>query len=176
MNDVIEVIKSNLFGFDKIIFIAALINTAVYCAAKIYTDKLHRKLHKAVYVPYRRKDPEAVAEELKRIDEEDVADLRTNSEHWYAIFMNITAIFPLLGILGTVVSLLPMVSDMTNMQTNFFSALTSTFWGLVFAIIFKLLDGFLSSRIEDNDKSVNLFMERRIYAAETAGPGRKKEK
>jgi chemotaxis protein MotA len=44
---------------------------------------------------------------------------------------------------------------------NFFSALTSTFWGLVFAIVFKLLDGFLSSRMDDNDKSVTMLLERR---------------
>ena len=71
-----------------------------------------------------------------------------------------TAVFPLLGILGTVISLLPMVSDMTNMQNNFFAALTSTFWGLVFAIGFKLCDAFLSSRMDDNDKNVNLLLSR----------------
>ena len=53
------------------------------------------------------------------------------------------------------------VENLADMQQNFFAALTSTFWGLVFAIIFKLLDGFLSSRMEDNDKAVDLLLERR---------------
>ena len=87
--------------------------------------------------------------------------MRKRSESLYSVFVNVTSIFPLLGILGTVVSLLPMVSELADMQTNFFAALTSTFWGLVFAIIFKLLDGFLSSRMEDNDKAVDLLLERR---------------
>ena len=53
---------------------------------------------------------------------------------------------------------------MADMSQNFFSALTSTFWGLVFAIIFKLLDGFLVSRIEDNDKNVTLLLERNVLS------------
>lgn len=170
--EVLQVIKNNLLGFDMVIFAAAVINVIFYILTRNYTDRLYNTLHLAVYVPSRRRDPEKVAEELKKIDEEKVASLRKQSESFYAIFMNITAIFPLLGILGTVVSLLPLVAEMTDMETNFFSALTSTFWGLVFAIIFKLLDGFLSSKIEDNDKSVTLFMERRIYAAEVSTSGR----
>ena len=55
---------------------------------------------------------------------------------------------------------------MADMQTNFFAALTSTFWGLVFAIIFKLLDGFLSARMEDNDKAVDLLLQRRELLTE----------
>ena len=96
-------------------------------------------------------------------------ELRKRSEGLYSIFANVTAIFPLLGILGTVVSLLPMVADMADMQQNFFAALTSTFWGLVFSIIFKLLDGFLTSRIEDNDKNVTLLLERRAALREAEG-------
>ena len=52
------------------------------------------------------------------------------------------------------------------MQTNFFAALTSTFWGLVFAIVFKFLDGFLSARMEDNDKAVDLLLQRRELLTE----------
>ena len=51
---------------------------------------------------------------------------------------------------------------MANAQSNFYLALTSTFWGLVFAIIFKMLDGFILSRIEDNEKTVALYLERNI--------------
>ena len=84
--------------------------------------------------------------------------IRTGS--LYSLFVNLTGIFPLLGILGTVISLLGMVGDMTNVQDNFYGALTSTFWGLVFAIIFKFLDGIISAKIEDNEKNVQLYLER----------------
>ena len=38
--------------------------------------------------------------------------------------------------------------------------LVFTFWGLVFAIIFKFLDGIISAKIEDNEKNVQLYLER----------------
>ena len=158
---VFQVILENLLGFDLIIFVAAALNGACYYLARKNANALSRKLHVTVYVPSRRIDPDSVVKTIRSIDEEKIVAMRKRSESLYAVFVNVTAIFPLLGILGTVVSLLPMVSELSDMQTNFFAALTSTFWGLVFAILFKLLDGFLSSRMEDNDKAVNLLLERR---------------
>ncbi len=50
---------------------------------------------------------------------------------------------------------------MTNVQDNFYGALTSTFGDLFFfAIIFKFLDGIISAKIEDNEKNVQLYLER----------------
>ena len=158
---VFQVILRNLLGFDLIIFVAAALNGACYYLARKNANALSRKLHVTVYVPSRRIDPDSVVKTIRSIDEEKIVAMRKRSESLYAVFVNVTAIFPLLGILGTVVSLLPMVSELSDMQTNFFAALTSTFWGLVFAIIFKLLDGFLSARMEDNDKAVDLLLERR---------------
>ncbi len=156
-----QVIGTNLLGFDLIIFITAALNGVCYYFTRLYTDQLYKKLHLVVFVPSHRNNPEKVAKAIKNLDESGIVALRKRSEALYSIFANVTAIFPLLGILGTVVSLLPMVAELADMQQNFFAALTSTFWGLVFAIIFKLLDGFLASRIEDNDKNVTLLLERR---------------
>ena len=158
---VFQVIAQNLLGFDLIIFVAAALNGVCYYFARKNANALYRKLHMIVFVPSRRNDPESVSKAIRDIDEEQVVAMRKRSESLYAVFVNVTAVFPLLGILGTVVSLLPMVADMADMQTNFFAALTSTFWGLVFAILFKLLDGFLSARMEDNDKAVDLLLQRR---------------
>ena len=163
---VFQVILRNLLGFDLIIFVAAALNGACYYLARKNANALSRKLHVTVYVPSRRIDPESVVKTIRNIDEERIVAMRKRSESLYAVFVNVTAIFPLLGILGTVVSLLPMVSELADMQTNFFAALTSTFWGLVFAIIFKLLDGFLSARVADNDKAVDLLLERRELLCE----------
>ena len=165
---VFSVIWKNLLGFDLIIFLAAVANGVCYSFTRRFTDQLYRKLHMVVFIPSHREDPETVARAVREVDEEEIVALRKRSESLYSIFINVTAIFPLLGILGTVVSLLPMVADMADMQQNFFAALTSTFWGLVFAIVFKLLDGFLASRIEDNDKNVALLLERRDLSREAA--------
>lgn len=156
-----QVIGKNLLGFDLIIFIVAALNGVCYYFTRLYTDQLYKKLNMTVFVPSHRHDPEKVAKSIRELDEGGIVALRKRSEGLYSIFSNVTAIFPLLGILGTVVSLLPMVAELSDMQQNFFAALTSTFWGLVFAIIFKLLDGFLSARLEDNDKNVTLLLERR---------------
>ena len=156
-----EVIGKNLLRFDLIIFIVAILNGVCYYFARHYTNELYKKLHMVVFVPSHTDNPEKVAQAIRDLDEGGVVQLRKRSEGLYSIFANLTAIFPLLGILGTVVSLLPMVAELSDMQQNFFAALTSTFWGLVFAILFKLLDGFLSSRLEDNDKNVSLLLERR---------------
>lgn len=156
-----QVIGKNLLGFDLIIFILAALNGVCYYFTRLYTDELYRKLNMLVFVPSHRHNPEKVAQKIRELDESGIVSLRKRSEGLYSIFANVTAIFPLMGILGTVVSLLPMVAELSDMQQNFFAALTSTFWGLVFAIIFKLLDGFLSARLEDNDKNVTLLLERR---------------
>ena len=84
---------------------------------------------------------------------EDLLDTREKMNKVYALYSNVTTIFPLLGMLGTVWALIPMVNTIGTADTsNFFSALTSTFWGIVAAILFKALDSTVSYKIEDNEK------------------------
>lgn len=159
--NVFAVIAKNLLGFDLLILLAAALNGWVCYMARRESLRLYRTMHQSKYMPAWRADPAGLAESLRGADEEAVVTMRDRSERLYSIFINLTAIFPLLGILGTVVSLLPMVANLSDMQQNFFAALTSTFWGLVFAIVFKLLDGFLlASVIEDNARSVELYLAR----------------
>ena len=158
---VLGVIFHNLLGFDLAILLAAAVNGAVCWSARREALRLYNTMHQSKYMPSWRADPEKMTESLRAVDEEKIIAMRDRAGRLYSIFINLTAIFPLLGILGTVVSLLPMVANLADMQQNFFAALTSTFWGLVFASVFKLLDGFLlSAVIEDNDRSVALFLER----------------
>jgi chemotaxis protein MotA len=98
---------------------------------------------------------------INPMSEVDLVELRKRANGFYSVFVNLTSIFPLLGIFGTVISLLPMVSQIDSTQQSFFTALTSTFWGLVFAIIFKFLDGFLASRIDVNNNNIMLYLERK---------------
>ena len=157
--NIFSVIFMNFFGFDMLIFIAAVFNGLVFYMVKTTADKLSSKMSHTVFVPHLRKMQDETQQKVAELHEEDVLVLRSASDRFYSLFVNITGIFPLLGILGTVVSLLGLVSDMENVTGNFYGALTSTFWGLIFAIIFKFLDGLVSPQIENNEKSVRLYLD-----------------
>lgn len=156
----LSVIFMNLWGYDILIFITAVFTTAVYHFLKLSADKLYKKMHLTVFVPDGGKSRREADKEISGLREQDVVAMRNHTGKLYSLFVNLTGIFPLLGILGTVVSLLGLVADDTNVTGNFYGALTSTFWGLVFAIIFKFLDGVISAKIEDNEKSVELYLSR----------------
>ena len=160
MKDFFSVIFMNLWGFDLIIFLVAVFTGFVYYSTKNSAERLYKKLHLTVFVPDARSSSEEAGAEVSKLKETDVVEMRNHTGKLYSLFVNLTGIFPLLGILGTVISLLGMVSDMENVQGNFYGALTSTFWGLIFSIIFKILDGVVCSKIEDNEKNVQLFLER----------------
>ncbi len=161
-----SVIFRNFFGFDLIIFICAVFTAYVYHMTKRSADRLYKKLHLTVFVPDKDASRDEAAKDARNLSETKVVAMRNHTGRLYSIFVNLTGIFPLLGILGTVISLLGMVKDMNNVQGNFYGALTSTFWGLVFGIVFKFLDGVVSAKIEDNEKNVQLFLERNVAKKE----------
>ena len=75
----------------------------------------------------------------------------------YTIFLTIISIFPLLGMLGTVFGLLGLdlaSGDMENIKNNFFIALTSTAWGIIFSVFYKILDAFFLEDIGSQIESV----------------------
>lgn len=81
---------------------------------------------------------------------------------WHNIFITLISFFPLLGMLGTVTALLKL--DLTeaggDVKNNFFDALTSTAWGIVFSLIFKGMNAFIETEIEDSvDKAEKLLSD-----------------
>ena len=71
---------------------------------------------------------------------------------WYSIFLTMISVFPLLGMLGTVVGLLGLdltSGDMENIKANFFIALTSTAWGIILSVSFKIVNAFISDDVEE---------------------------
>ena len=143
MKKLFSVIFMNFFGFDMIIFLVAVATALVFYFTKKSADVLYNKLHLNIFVPDSGASRRQADSDISGIRETDIVSMRNRT-----------------GSLGTVISLLGMVGDMTNVQDNFYGALTSTFWGLVFAIIFKFLDGIISAKIEDNEKNVQLYLER----------------
>lgn len=71
----------------------------------------------------------------------------------YTIFIALISIFPLLGMLGTVSSLLTLDTKspeaLNSAKDGFFTALSSTFLGIIAAIFFKAVNAFKMYDIED---------------------------
>ncbi len=85
---------------------------------------------------------------------------------WHSVYAQLIPIFPLLGILGTVAGLMLEVSaaDIEGMMASVYTALSSTFYGLIFAIFLKFIDAVFPSRViedvevmlEDYSKKLDL--------------------
>ncbi len=162
---IFRVLADNFLGFDFIIFLMAGLNSYILIRTAYYSRKLYDTLNPYCWIP----GGEASLKEIKgkfarqqrKSSETDIIQLRRRANTYYVFYENLTAIFPLMGLLGTVVSLLPMVEEIGEVATGlFFSALTSTMWGIIFAVIFKAMNGCIYSRIEDNEKNIEVYLQR----------------
>lgn len=164
-----SILLRNFLKYDFIIFVVALLTLFFLVLTLRRSEALFKLMNHTVFVP-EEKSAAIVDGEVRDVREFDVVLLRRRTLAAYSMFANLIMIFPLLGILGTVISLLPLVSQMgqAQMQSNFFAALTSTFWGLVFAILFKAIDGWVAGRMEDNEHSVQLYLSRNARPKDVA--------
>ncbi len=64
----------------------------------------------------------------------------------YSIFEQFIPVFPLLGILGTVAGLIKELGNFDQMLDAVSLAMYTTFWGLFFAIVLKIVDALLVSK------------------------------
>ena len=104
--EILVILKNNFWKFDYIVFAAVIVNLIFYFQVRKYADKL--------YCHYNSSDklsnlPEEGLEKLKRNTEsekklsaEDLLDTREKMNKVYALYSNVTTIFPLIGMLGTV--------------------------------------------------------------------------
>ncbi len=85
---------------------------------------------------------------------------------WHSVLVQLIPIFPLLGILGTVAGLMLEIqsSDIEGMMNSLDIALSTTFFGLIFAILLKFIEAIFPSRIiydvevmlDDFDKKLDI--------------------
>ena len=84
---------------------------------------------------------------------------------FYNIFLALVSIFPLLGMLGTVLALLglDLSSGATEqLKQQFFLALDTTAWGLFFSIIFKILHSLFQTKIETAVEKIDELLKKSI--------------
>lgn len=89
------------------------------------------------------------------VDKDLQQNLSVNRVHqllgvFYTLFITFISLFPLLGMFGTVKSLLELdlSGDLEQIKLKFFNALTSTAWGIVFSVLFKIIHAIFQSWIE----------------------------
>ena len=93
---------------------------------------------------------------------------------FYTLFITMISLFPLLGMFGTVRALLSLdLSDSAALESaknSFFDALTSTAWGIIFAVGFKLVNAFFATAVEGTIQTLDsVAKKRRKKQAKTAG-------
>ena len=142
-----EAILKNLLGFDLIIMLLAVFDCWVFYMAYTSAHRLAKDLSSdGLWQADVRKNKKSKA---KRLVDKEIIALRNKAEMWYTWYVNISAIFPLLGILGTVIALIGMQGEGMTADNSFLIALTSTFWGLVFSIIFKSIQTLIEARLDE---------------------------
>lgn len=160
------VVISNFSVYDAFIIVAIFANVVVYFNVKKYTSKLYTHFnptdHKSGLKESNKWKLKKNTKSDRKMTQDELLEARTNMNRCYSLYLNLTSIFPLAGMLGTVWALLQTTDTIGTTDTsNFFMALTSTFWGIVAAIVFKGLDSTISYKIEDNEKHLEdlLFTE-----------------
>lgn len=83
----------------------------------------------------------------------------------FMVLSNLISVFPLLGMLGTVKSLIGLATGMGDQSSTleidmFFSALTSTAWGIIFAMFFKVFTSGLAARVADDNREYEIIATR----------------
>ncbi len=103
-----------------------------------------------------------------RIDDPEQTDMKNlchDLNRNYIVFSNFISLYPLLGMLGTVLSLITMngSGDMQQLRSSFFTALITTAAGLVFAIVFKIIHSVYEARIEEHLQKAERLAEEDDY-------------
>ena len=163
---VLILILNNIIGYDGLIFIVGAINLKIYYKIKSTNSKSNEMLYTKNNIPLIYMLELHLDNIKNKIDMKNNIDFKKLEELFenervvnknYSIFISITSIFPLMGIAGTVLALLT-VSEFTSelISQNFLSALTSTFWGVVWGGVFKVLEGFISPMVVKNSSDIDI--------------------
>ncbi|MDW7695384.1 MotA/TolQ/ExbB proton channel family protein [Flammeovirgaceae bacterium SG7u.111] len=145
-----QMIWDAAFGnaINLLIFVLAAVNAIVLTKAYTQIKQLKKDLFEgdAPLERFVRKrlGQEGDIENQLRSNFSKMEDSYNAATRWFHIFSSIISVFPLLGILGTILGIIPAVSDLGDITDSFSLALVSTLLGVSFAGIFKIFEGILS--------------------------------
>lgn len=164
MDKFVGIFLKNLFVYDWIIIVMAIYNLCTYFTVRHRANKVFNHFNATDRIvnlndEVKRALKENTRKKNRKLAEDELLDYREKTNKAYALYSNFTTMFPLMGMLGTVISLISMADLIgTTTTESFFAALTSTFWGIVAALIFKFLDASISYKIEDNEKHMDYIL------------------
>lgn len=161
--NVFNIIAKNIIGYDGLIFIFAVITYYIYRKAKAENKELISYFdERTIKRKENGRKPETL-QKPERISEGKLMEVHFAQDKYYGWFVNMVSVFPLLGMIGTVLALLSLDLSSSNdsITSNFFGALTSTFWGAVFGTGFKLADSSVSTKIEMANERYNIGIQRK---------------
>ena len=152
----IEALVNNFIGYDLIIFLLGVLNGYFFFDTRKKLKILESSIYKQMDISLMRKN-EVLQDEITKDDMAKIKHARGEANGRYSLFANFITIFPLLGLLGTVISLVMVAGDggFENAHDSFMMSLTSTFWGIVFAIGFKVCDSTVSAKAEQLNNDAN---------------------
>lgn len=126
------------------------------------------------YIETRQRNAEIHKDRIRKnssLNETKFKDKLKNLNFWYTLYSNIVSVFPLLGMGGTVYSLLSLAQNSDLLSTvemdSFFMALNTTIAGIVCAVIGKIADSFISPDIADINKEYDLLTQRNTAESKT---------
>ena len=136
MSNAIGKLLESIWASDRYILFAVAITLGILIFTRIMSKRI-------------KKDKAKIMERKDSMLAKRLYDWARRS---YTLFVTFISIFPLLGMFGTVCGLLGLdltAGDMENIKNNFFMALTSTAWGIIFSVIFKIVHAFYADDIEE---------------------------
>ncbi|MBR1476449.1 MAG: MotA/TolQ/ExbB proton channel family protein [Lachnospiraceae bacterium] len=156
MTDVLQVIKENI-NLVILLFGALLTALLLFNGSKLSSHK--SRIEEAVSRRNKKWAVNPIDGAVIDEDDED-ASITPDTIRQYErdfnkdcamhnVFSQLIPVFPLMGILGTVAGLMleTNAADIEGMMASVDTALSSTFFGLVFAILLKIIDAVFPSKI-----------------------------
>ena len=154
-----KILFSNFLSYDWIIFVMAAVNAVVFFLAWKKARALYESVAPRINISSGNAEA-AIAQAQENSTYFSLYEKWQKAEFFYTLFCNLTGIFTLLGILGTVISLLHLVDSSADLTGEFMGALTSTLWGIIFTIIFKLVDSGISFHLDMGERITELIQMR----------------
>ena len=154
-----KILFSNFLSYDWIIFALAVVNIVIFFLAWKKAHSLYESVAPRINISSGNAE-RAFAQAQENSTYFSLYEKWQKAEFFYTLFCNLTGVFTLLGILGTVISLLHLVDSSADLTGEFMGALTSTLWGIVFTILFKVIDSAISFDLEMGERITELIQMR----------------